>query len=223
MVDFPYTAHWTETKFSFVGNSSSAGFGLSGSAINVSSNSGHWVAEASFVLHTEDQYLSWQGFIAEMRGVIGTTLVPCKPRYLPFDAQSRRMSGVDAVNFGDTSLSDTTGLGQSDLTHAELAEDAALRDGVLSVRYIDTLGLRPGHFISLGENLHRVVTAHQTDGDVYAIQIEPLLRQAFPANERVVLDRPHCRMRLSDVSQGEIGNSISVVDRPALKFIEDVA
>lgn len=222
MVDFPHLLGWRETSFQIAGNSAAAGFGLSGASINVSSNSGHWTASTSFVMHTEDQYFGWQGFIAEMRGVIGTTLVPCKSRYLPFDAQARRMNGVDAVRWGATFAFDTTGLGQGAITHAQLESDAVLRDGIISVRYIDTIGLRPGHFLTLGENLHRVVSAHEIAPDVYSIQIEPLLRQDFIAGERVVIDRPHCRMRFADPSQGGIDQTFSRVNTVSVNFVEDV-
>ena len=222
MVDFPYAVHWTDVAFQLVGQAASAGFGLSGASINVASNSGHWVADVSFLIRTEDQYFGWQGFIAEMRGTVGTTVVPCRQRYLPFDGQARRMNGLGAVDFGGSSFPDTSGLGQSTTIHAELAAPASLRDGVISVRYLDTTGLRPGHYITIGENLHQVITAHETAPDVYAIQIEPLIRQAYPALERVVLDRPHCRMRMLEPGQGVIGASISRVDRFSVRFVEDV-
>jgi len=223
MVDFPYSVGWQGVTFQVAGNSTSGGFGLSGASINTASNSGHWRATASFVVRTEDQYLGWQGFLAEMRGTVGTTLVPCKSKYLPFDAVGRRLNGSRAVDFGSTSVWDTTGLAQSDLTHAELEADAALRDGYISVRYIDTQGLRPGHFLTIGENLHRVISASETAADVAQVQIEPLLRAPFLAGERVVIDKPHCRMRFASTSEGVIDQTLTRINVVSARFVEDVS
>lgn len=222
MVDFPYNACWQSVQFNIVGNSVSGGFGLSGASINVASNSGHWVAEASFSIYTEEQYLLWQGFIAEMRGVLGTTLVPAMPRWLPFDAQARRLDSQDATDLGDGPIWDGTGLGMPLTVHAYLNAGASLRDGEIRVHYTDTLGLRPGHLITLGDNLHQVVSAHNYGPNIYKVQIEPILRQNFPQYEPVVIDRPHCRMRFADSSQGIIGNSVRSLDNPTVRFVEDV-
>lgn len=222
MITFPHNLGWQGGAFQLVGQSATAGFGLSGASTVASSNSAHWRCEFNFLVRGESEFHSWQAFIGGMRGALGTTNVPCKSRYLPFDGQRRRLNGVDAVGIGGTSFSDWTGFSQGDVTHAELASAGSLRDGSISVKYVDLWDLRAGHFISIGDGLHRVVGTHKTASDVAQVQIEPLLRDDYPIGERVVVDRPHCKMRFVDGNQGVLEQLSTPMQSISVSFVEVV-
>ncbi|MBU2359706.1 MAG: hypothetical protein KKB02_12365 [Alphaproteobacteria bacterium] len=199
---FPHQALYQSVRFELVGRGASGGTGLSGALTRVASNSAHWTAEATFRIRGEEAYLAWQGFVAQMQGVLGETLVPAWSRVLPRDGKGRTLSRTAAVSVPADGFGDNTGFGQTEIRRARLELPGAVRDGQLRVGYIDTIGLRPGHRIGLGERCHEVLSvAGRTDGDV-DVRIAPLLRTVYPATQNVILDRPVCRMRFETEGEG---------------------
>lgn len=203
-VPFPYNVKLQSVQFSLVGRGGSAGQGLSGATTTVSSNSAHWIATATFAIYGHEAFLAWQGFLAEMNGMTGRTLVPAWTRILPKDQNGHEFSRRDAVSVGGNSIADNTGFAQTEITHARLKSAAALRDSVIQAEYIDTTGIRPGHRIGIGNRCHDVALSYgETSGET-TLKITPPLRQAYPANERIILDRPICEMRFETEREGEI-------------------
>ncbi len=201
---FPYQALFQSVRFELVGRSASGGVGLSGATTRVASNSAHWKAEATFAIIGEEGFLAWQGFVAQMQGTLGETLVPAWSRYMPRDANGRELSRKDAVSVPPLGFGDNTGFGQTDTIHAKLEVSEALRDGSIRVRLVDTTGIRPGHRIGIGERCHDVLSGSDLGDGTVRLRIQPLLRQAYPENERVILDRPVCRMRFDTESEGVV-------------------
>lgn len=208
--------------FRLVGASASAGQGLSGAMVSVASNSAHWVAEATYLVAGEG-FLTWQGFLANMQGVLGETLVPVWSRVLPLDGRFRPMVRRDPVYLGGVPFANGSGLGVTPVARASLAADASVRDTVLTVNYLDTSGLRPGHRIGIGERLHEVMWVTNLTDTTAKIRINPPLRAAHIEDELVILDGPVCRMKFASPDQGAIPNSgRSAAERVTVRFVEAI-
>ncbi|MCF7700555.1 hypothetical protein [Loktanella sp. M215] len=199
---FPHQALYQSVRFELVGRGASGGVGLSGATTRVASNSAHWKAEATFRIRGEEAYLALQGFVAQMQGVLGETLVPAWSRVLPWDGQGRALSRTAAVSLPAEGFGDDTGFGQTVIKHASLDVAAALRDGQIRVDYDNTNGLRPGHRIGIGERCHDVMSVVDMGNDKAHVRVQPLMRQAYPGGTYLVLDRPVCRMRFETEGEG---------------------
>jgi hypothetical protein len=217
---FPHQALFQSVQFQLVGRSASGGVGLSGATTRVASNSAHWKAEAKFVIYGEERFLAWKGFVAQMQGTLGETLVPAWQKYLPRDGQGRRLTLTDAVSVPPLGFGDNSGLAQTETVHADLEGAAALRDGKVRVRMASAFSLRPGHKIGIGERLHEITAISDLGDGTSNVWVSPLLRQAYPNNERVILDRPLCRMRFETENEGDIPDSIDVATTVTVNFRE---
>jgi hypothetical protein len=217
---FPHQALFQSVRFELVGRSASGGVGLSGATTRVASNSAHWKAEATFLIRGEEGFLAWQGFVAQMQGVLGETLVPAWSRYLPSDANGRALSRKEAVSVPALGFGDNTGLAQTDVVHARLSTSAASRDGRIKVQYRDTIGLRPGHRIGLGERCHDVLSVTDNGDDTAFITIQPLTRTAYSHLDAVILDRPVCRMRFESEGDGVVSFDTMPVQSVTVNFRE---
>lgn len=219
---FPHQALFQSVKFWPVGRSASGGVGLSGALTRSASSSGHMRAEATFLIKGEEGYLAWQGFVAQMNGVLGETLVPAWSRFMPKDINGRTLSRTEAVSVPKLGFADNTGLGQTDVVHASLASGASLRDGIISVNYDNTTGLRPGHRIGIGERCHDIMSVSAEENGTHTVRVYPLLREAYPNNQRIILDRPVCRMRFETEDQGYLPFTIAPVQSVTVSFREAV-
>jgi hypothetical protein len=217
---FPHQALFQSVRFELVGRSASGGVGLSGATTRVASNSAHWKAEATFLIQGEEGFLAWQGFVAQMQGTLGETLVPAWSRYLPRDGQGRGLSRKEAVSVPTLGFGDNTGFAQTDTVHARLDGAAALRDSAFRVSYDNTIGLRPGHRIGLGERCHDVLSVVDRGDGTADIRVQPLLRQAYANNAPVILDRPVCRMRFETENDGVVSFDTSPVQSVTVNFRE---
>lgn len=217
------------TRFRLAGQSSGAGFGLSGAENIAASNSAHWRAAVTFQIpHREDAHLAWEGFLAQMMGTIGTVDVPAQLKWRPRDARGRKISALPSVLTGINADLDNLGLSDHgqfaapEAVHVRLHAAATLRDGIIWVEYPDAIGLRAGQFFSLGGNLHQVRHAYADGDGVEAIHIRPLLRQDWDAGEPLEIARPVCRMRLADDAQGVADLHFERMQRIEVNFIEAV-
>ncbi|MDZ7906340.1 MAG: hypothetical protein U5N55_11620 [Cypionkella sp.] len=203
-----------------VGLGASAGRALDGSTITVASNSAHWAAEVTYAISGEGA-LTWQGFLANMQGAIGETLVPAWSRAVPLDGQFRPVVRFDPVYIGQyTPLADNTGVGFSPYTHAVLTSAAALRDTILNVTYVDAAPLRPGHRIGIQDRLHDVLWVTNLTSTTARIRVNPPMRQAYDAGERVILDTPVCRMKFASPNEGIIPYRNVNYERVTVRFME---
>jgi hypothetical protein len=219
---FPHQALFQSVRFELVGRSASGGVGLSGATTRVASNSAHWKAEATFLIRGEEGFLAWQGFVAQMQGTLGETLVPAWSRYLPRDGQGRTLSRKEAVSVPPLGFGDNTGFAQTDTVHATLDGAAALRAGNIRVDYDNTIGLRPGHRIGLGERCHDIMSVSDNGDGTAVLTVTPLLRQAYANNAAVILDRPVCRMRFETEGEGVVSFDTSPVQSVTVNFREVV-
>lgn len=217
---FPHQNCFQSVRFELVGRGASGGVGLSGATTRVASNSAHWKAEATFLIRGEEGYLAWQGFVSQMQGVLGETLVPAWSRYLPRDGKGRALSRKDAVSLPELGFIDNSGFSQTDLTHATLETSGSLRDGILLIRTDDAIGIRPGHRIGIGERAHDVLSISDNSDGTATVRVQPLLRADYPAGERVILDRPVCRMRFETEGEGILAFDTHPVQSVTVNFRE---
>lgn len=220
VVTFPHQALHQDTAFTLVGRSASGGVGLSGAMTRVASGSGHWKAQATFLIQGDDAHLAWLGFVSQMQGVLGETLLPAYPRILPVDIKGRTLSRKEAVGIDHRGLFDNTGLGQLDIKYAELSSDATFRDGFINVKYNDTTGIRVGHKIGLGDRLHEVLSTIDNGDGTHKVFVSPLLRSKYLAGERVIIDRPLCRVRFETDGEGIIPHNTTNAQSVTVNFRE---
>lgn len=187
------------------------GVSLSGIEQVVASNAGRWAANLSFslargpVVEREQTALALRGFLAGAQGHAGEILVPVFDAFRPRNAAGQRLNGVSAVPFSDrTRLFEGGGFGQPSPVVATLALAASAGAIDLTLSLADAWGLRPGHFLGIADRLYVVRAAwRDSAGGPQKVRVAPRLREAAAIGATVLLDRPICRMRLTDDDQGK--------------------
>lgn len=229
---WPFSARWTSAAPRLIGQTlRPPQQSINGTQTILPSLSAHWQVEGSFVVHGEAQELAWQAFIAQMEGGVGTTLVPIWSRYRPRDNRGRQTSWERTSGLSDDSGStlyghdsaqtwEHFGLDNAPVTIMSLAQPAALRATTIKVTSINSNGIRPGQYFSLGERLYRVQNHWQDADGTSNLMIQPPLRQAFTA-AALILDRPVCVMRLTEES-GELEYTPDGVAHVDVTFVEAV-
>ncbi|AWX94004.1 hypothetical protein DPM13_16425 [Paracoccus mutanolyticus] len=102
------------------------------------------------------------------------------------------------------------------MTRISVAAAAPLRATQIDLTLVDSTGLRPGQYFSVGERLHRVQQAWRV-GAVNRIMFEPPLRAAVSAGARIEIERPVCKMRMVTETEGIFDHSLDVFRR-AVQF-----
>ena len=220
-IDWPAPLIPREAMFHPESTSRTGGLSMSGAEQITVSPSGRWRARLSIPLHTEKKVLAYRSLLAQLQGRAGTVLVPKWENFGPRDMNGRRLShrsgSPDPKNFN------LSGFGQSDLTYATAAANAAARATRVSVNLLDGDGPQPGQYFGLGERLYLCQSVWQVEeGDPTNIQFFPWLREAVYAGDRVILDRPVCLMRLADDSAGQLMMGSSNVGDVELEFVEAI-
>lgn len=217
---FPHLALWQDVRFRITGQSLEPAESISGVETIVPTMRGRWVGSASMVLHGEAATLQWQAFLAQMQGRIGTTLVPARSRYRPKDRNGRDLPFNDIGGIAGAQTFEHFGFRNAPVTRVALAAAAALRATELDLTLIDSTGLRPGQYFSIGERLHRVQHYWQPAAASHRIMIEPPLRAAAPAGKRLEIERPVCRMRMMTEDEGAFDQSMAVLPTVQVNFVE---
>jgi len=187
---------------------------ISGAESIIPSFSGHWTVSISFFIHNEEARLEWQAFLAQMEGGIGTTLVPVTLPYRPRNARGGRASVTEVPEFSTFEHWSFVNDARASIM---VKTDAPLRATDIELTLTDSLGLRPGHSLSIGERFHRV---QRSWDDGAKIRIQPPLRAGAAAGSIVETDNPVCKMRFASEGEGEVDFSLSEIDRPTVKFRE---
>lgn len=219
---FPHLALWQDVRFHLKGQSLEAPQSITGVETIVPTMRGRWMATANFALDGEAATLQWQAFLAQMQGRIGTTLVPCGYKFRPRDRNGRGLSFADVANLSDAQTWEHFGFENTSLNRITLASAAPLRATQLNINLFDTTGLRPGHFFSIGERLHRVQSHWEPTAGTHRVLIEPPLRAAAGAGTRLEIERPVCRMRMAGETEGVFDQSLSVTPIASVNFVEAI-
>ena len=220
---FPHLALWQEVQFSLTGQSLEGRQSISGAETVIPTLRGRWSASASFVLKGEGAMLQWQAFLAQMEGRIGTTLVPARSRWRPKDRDGHALAFCQIGDLADAQTHEHFGFANTPISYMTVAAAAPLRATEIDVRNVNTTGLRPGQFFSIGERLHRVQTHWQPGAEgTSRLMFQPPLRAAVAAGARVELGRPVCKMRFATDDEGPFDQSMPVLPRVQVNFVEAI-
>lgn len=218
---FPHLALWQEVQFSLTGQSLEGRQSISGAETVIPTLRGRWSASASFVLKGEGAVLQWQAFLAQMEGRIGTTLVPARSRWRPRDRDGHAIAFCQTGGLADAQSHEHFGFANTLISYMTVAAAAPLRATQIDVRNLNTTGLRPGQFFSIGERLHRVQAHWQPGAEgTSRLMFQPPLRAAVGAGTRVDLGRPVCKMRFATDDEGLFDQSMPVLPRVQVNFVE---
>ena len=216
---WPYTARWTAATPRMVGEARPAQQSISGAETIIPAMGARWEVTGSFVIHGEQQELAWQAFIAQMEGGLGTTLVPIWSRFRPLTATGGRVDWDNTAGLYGAQTFEHFGFENPQIVGARLASPAALRATQITIELMDSIGIRPGQYFSIGERLHQV-QHHWQVGGVRQVMIRPPLRVEAPAGTALELFRPVCLMRLAELA-GDIEYTPDLASRVTCRFIED--
>ena len=221
-VTFPHRAMWRSVTFSLTGQSMEPQQSISGAETVVPVPRGRWTASMSFVIKGEAQVLQWQAFLAQMEGRVGTTLVPVRSRFRPVDRDGHALSFCTTADLADAQTWDHFGFQNSTPTFVIAAGPVALRATQMDVTLMNSTGLRPGQFFSIGERLYRVQAYWQPAAGVHRIMFQPPLRQAVFLGQRLEIARPVCRMRFASEEEGLYDQSLDVMPVVNVNFVEAI-
>lgn len=217
---FPHFALWQDVQFYLTGQSQEPAESISGAQTIVPTLRGRWMAQASFVLHGEAATLQWQAFLAQLQGRIGTTLVPVHSRYRPKDRNGKPLPFCDVADIAGAQTWEHFGFANTPVTRATVLSDMPLRASEIDLTFSDTTGIRPGQYFSINDRLYRVQHHWQPAQNVSRIRFEPPLRKAVQAGQAVELARPVCLMRCTTETEGLFDQSLDVLPRVTLNFVE---
>ena len=216
---FPHLALWQDVTFHLSGQSLEPVESISGAQTVSPTLRGKWMAQASFVLRGEAATLQWQAFLAQMQGRIGTALVPARSRYRAKDRNGKPLPFCDVATIADSQTWEHWGLEGSDIPRVVLASRALLRATEIDIAMLDSTGLRPGQFFSIGDRLHRV-QHHWQPSDSTRLMIEPPLRAPAEAGTVLEVARPVCRMRMTTETEGLFDQSLNRMPSVTVNFME---
>lgn len=217
---FPHLALWQAAQFTLIGQSFETQEGISGAETVVPTMRGRWAASVSFALKGEATTLQWQAFLAQMQGRIGTTLVPARSKWRPRDRDNKSLSFCDTGGLQGAQLWEHFGFANADIDRITVTASAPLRATEIELTLDDTTGLRPGQFFSIGERLHRVQAHWQPSETRHRIMFEPPLRSEVQAGQRVEIERPVCKMRMTSETEGLFDQSLQSLPIVSVNFAE---
>ena len=216
-VPFPRRARWTQVGHPALrGQMRGRQMSIAGAEAIVPTLTGHWVLSGRVSLPDDAAQLEWSGFLAQMQGGIGTTLVPIYNRNpVPYaDGTVAPPREVPELATAEHWIFQTTRIDT-----ITLASAAQVRDTELALTLVDSLHPRPGHLLSIGDRFHRVQRAW-TDGTTPYVQVQPPLREAHTVGTRVETVAPVCRMRLTGEDVGEITETPDGIAFVDVSFVE---
>lgn len=220
-VTFPYLAGWRSLRFWTVGNALTPQEGITGAETIVPVPRARWMASGEAVIRGEAGFLQWQAFIAQMEGMVGTTLVPCQTIFGARDRNGRRLSFGQTGGVQSAQTFEHFGMDGGAVQRLINVFDAPLRSTEISVTRHDSTGIRPGHFFSLGERLHQVQASWDAASDRQRIKFHPPLREAVAAEAPVEVVRPVCKMRFASETEGVLPQSFGApLARITVNFVE---
>lgn len=216
---FPHQLLWQDVTPRFVGASREPQQSISGADTIVPAMGGRWEATCSFVIKGEGAQLAWQAFQAQMEGRIGTTLVPIRTRFRPRDANGRAVTACTVAGLAGAQTFEHFGFANAPIIGARLASAAPLRATQIAVELVDSIGIRPGQFFSIGERVNQV-QHHWQAGGVHYLTLRSPLRRAAAAGSRMELFAPVCLMRMVSEEEGEFDHLLDRMPRIICRFVE---
>lgn len=219
-VTFPHSALWQAVDFYLSGQSLDTQESISGVETVVPTMRGRWMATVNFAMKTEAQVLQWQGFLAQMQGRIGTTLVPVRSRFGTRDRDGHIVPFCETGGLAGAQTWEHFGFANSEIDRIEVASAVGLRGTQMDLRLIDSTGIRPGQFFSIGDRLYRVRQHWETSSFNHRITFDPPLRAPVASGTVLEVGRPVCLMRMISETEGVFDQSLDVLPRVRVSFAE---
>lgn len=218
---FPHLAGWRSIRFWPEGMALDPQKSISGVDTIVPTMRGHWRASGSLVIHGEARVLQWQSFLAQMQGVLGTTLVPCFSWFRPKDRDGHVVAFNRIAGIAGAQTWEHFGFEGTPVSRIVVASVAPLRATEMDIEIRNSTGIRPGQYFSVGERLHQVLSHWKPDATSHRIMFHPPLRAQVTPGTPIKVDRPVCRMRFTSETEGQFDQSH---DNPApqitVNFVE---
>lgn len=178
---------------------------------------GFWRHNMQVVATDMQSHLALDAFLTAMEAPGAECVVPIFARYLPLGNNGRMLT-----RGGPTApwTADHVGFTSDPFDGFTLRAAAAYRDSFIDVNMPALSRLWPGHYISLGDRLHKVVnvTPLNENARQARVSVMPNLRAAHPNGTVVIVDqlRLRCTMEMGD----PIGATLSPFPQSALSFLE---
>lgn len=217
---FPHLALHQGVRVWMAGQALDANESISGADTVVPTQRGRWMATAGFVIRDEAATLQWQAFLAQMQGRVGTTLVPIASRFRPKDGDGLWLPYCQIGGFAGHQTQTHWGVNRTQVDRVVIASAAPLRAIEIDITLVDSTGIRPGQYFSIGERLHRVQAAWRPTDTTHRIMFEPPLREAVPAGAHVEIQRPVCRMRMVSETEGVMDQLLDRLPSVEVNFVE---
>ena len=205
--NFPSLASVLDAKVYMIGQTLETQESITGVDTITPTMRGRWKADFVFSFRGDDADVEWQGFLAQMDGRTGTVRVPVSGYRRPRDRLGRPLPFCPDV------------AAPSPPSRVVVAATAPLRSTSLQLDVLDTTGLRPGHFFSIGDRLYRVRTSIESSSRA-EVTFTPPLRAAALAGTHVEIDRPTCLMRFATDEEGSNGSRGTAPFQATVSFVE---
>lgn len=178
---------------------------------------GFWNLDMAVFSTDMQSELALSVFVTQMEAAGSTCVVPITTRWRPNNAKGRMLK--PSTNAPEYTF-DHVGFSGDPFDGFTLRSAASHRDSYIDVNKPSFSLLWPGHYVSLGENLHQVTKVSAIGESETAIRVSlmPNVRGDHALGDLVIVDdlRLKCRMRSGD----QIGQSIEVVKSANLSFVE---
>lgn len=195
-IEFPRGIAITSIKPTLLGQRFEPFTNIDGEAFGKPSLGGFWSFEVQMGALDERGMLALASLTTAMGGS-AETLLPLSNQWVPEDATGRRLVGfLQGPEWG----LDHTGYQAEPFGGYTLMAAGFHRDSYIDVHKPELSQIWPGHFITLGDRLHRVIGVSAIDEDPTKarLTIRPGLRGNYPPGELVVVDYLVCRVRMQE-------------------------
>ena len=221
MLTFPDRLRVSSSTFTPANQSVSGGRGMTGFQQWLTSPRGRWTAKVTCQIVGEEEILCYNAFLGSLQGSGVECLVTPRDGVRPRDILGRMLPWRTSVPWSNGALW-FSGVGWAAPVRIDATAVAAAQGATFMTIQSDGPGVRPGHYIGLGERVHRVLQANPNGGNPAAqdITIWPRLRTAVGVGEAVLLAAPVCRMRLKSDDSGPLDLRWREQSTATLDFVE---
>ncbi|WP_313349387.1 hypothetical protein [Paracoccus sp. (in: a-proteobacteria)] len=190
---------------------------IDGEAFAKPAMNGRWRIDMRLGGYDMQSQLALSAFVTAMMAADAECVVPVFVKWRPLGANGRMLRRGGA---GQPWTSDHIGFTPDPFDGYTLRASAAYRASYIDVNTPALSRLWPGHYITLGDRLHKVVNVTPLDENPRRARLSlmPNLRAAYANGSTVIVDQLRLRCRLE--SGDQIGADSSPLQTAALSFIE---
>lgn len=156
---WPYALKMTSCVFHPANAIRTGGATLTNAGQFVASPSACWRATITCAVWDEDSALAFEMLQGGLLGYAGAVLVPRLSLFRPYSPDGYMYPMENELGPDGRSLWDHTGFASEEVPSVFLDKGARLRATELRLSHPGAPPLRPGHYIGIGDRLHKVVNA----------------------------------------------------------------